>query len=149
MFTKAVADHRRCPWPRREGFCLDPATWCQDVFVRCLPAIKYRIDPVLPNRILRDSNLDHPGNRCVRQEDRHGKLREDEATSVIGIDGSWNHQRKGSARILDMVDVESRRVADFEIVHRTIASGGATTREAVMEWNGSGTNEVNSEEMGK
>jgi hypothetical protein len=43
--------------------------------------------------------------------------------AMVGIDGSWNHRRKGSAHILEMVDVGSGRVVDFEIVQKTTASG--------------------------
>jgi hypothetical protein len=54
--------------------------------------------------------------------------------AAVDPDDSWNHRRNGSAHILDMVYVESQRVVDFETVHRTNASGGATTGEVVMEW---------------
>jgi hypothetical protein len=43
--------------------------------------------------------------------------------AVAGIDGSWNHRRNGSAHLLDMVDVGSGRVVDFEMVQKTTASG--------------------------
>jgi hypothetical protein len=44
-------------------------------------------------------------------------------SAVIGIDGSWNHRRNGSADIRNRIDVESRRVGNFEIVHMVNASG--------------------------
>jgi hypothetical protein len=53
-------------------------------------------------------------------------------SAVVGINGSWNHQRNGLTHILHMVDVESRRVIDFDFVQKVNASGLATTREAVM-----------------
>jgi hypothetical protein len=37
---------------------------------------------------------------------------------TVGIDGSWNHCRNGSAQIIDMIDTDSGRVVDFEIVER-------------------------------
>jgi hypothetical protein len=43
--------------------------------------------------------------------------------AIVGIDGSCNHRRNGSARLLHMVDVGSGRVADFEMVQKTTASG--------------------------
>jgi hypothetical protein len=43
--------------------------------------------------------------------------------AVIGIDGSWEHRRNGSAHLLDMVDVGSGRVVNFEMVQKTTASG--------------------------
>jgi hypothetical protein len=44
-------------------------------------------------------------------------------SAVVGIGGSWNHQKKGSAHTFDTVDVESRRVVDFEIVQKATESG--------------------------
>jgi hypothetical protein len=43
--------------------------------------------------------------------------------AVIGIDGSWNDRRSGLAHILDVVDVRSRSVVDFESVQKATASG--------------------------
>jgi hypothetical protein len=31
--------------------------------------------------------------------------------ATLGIDGGWNHRRNGSAHIIDMIDIESGRVA--------------------------------------
>jgi hypothetical protein len=36
--------------------------------------------------------------------------------AAVGIDGSWNHRRNGSAHLLDMVEIGSGRVVDFETV---------------------------------
>jgi hypothetical protein len=52
--------------------------------------------------------------------ENHDKMR---PQAVVGIDGSWNHRRNGSAHLLDMFDVGSRRVIDFEIVQKATASG--------------------------
>jgi hypothetical protein len=38
--------------------------------------------------------------------------------ATVGIDGSWNHRRNGPAHIIEMIDTESGRVVDFEIVER-------------------------------
>jgi hypothetical protein len=39
--------------------------------------------------------------------------------AVVGIDGSWNHRRNGSAHVIDMIDVDSGRVVDFEVVEKS------------------------------
>jgi hypothetical protein len=38
--------------------------------------------------------------------------------ATVGIDGSSNHRANGEAHIIDMIDTESGRVFDFEIVKR-------------------------------
>jgi hypothetical protein len=43
--------------------------------------------------------------------------------AVVGINDSCNHRRNGSTHLLDMVDVGSGRVIDFEMVQKTTASG--------------------------
>jgi hypothetical protein len=43
--------------------------------------------------------------------------------AVVGINGSWNHRRNGSAHLIDIVDVGSGRLIDFEMVQKTTASG--------------------------
>jgi hypothetical protein len=43
--------------------------------------------------------------------------------AVVRIDGGWNHRRNGSAHLLDMIDVGSGRIVDFEMVQKTTASG--------------------------
>jgi hypothetical protein len=43
--------------------------------------------------------------------------------SVVGINGSWDHQGNRSAHILDMVEVGSGQVVDFEIARKELASG--------------------------
>jgi hypothetical protein len=40
---------------------------------------------------------------------------------IVGINRRWNHQRNEPARILDIVDVESRRAVGFEIVEKANA----------------------------
>jgi hypothetical protein len=47
-----------------------------------------------------------------------------------------NHRRNGSAPILDMVDVESRRIVDFKVVQWTNASGRGNYQRSGngMEW---------------
>jgi hypothetical protein len=57
--------------------------------------------------------------------------------TVVGIDGSWNHRRNGSAHLLDMVDFGSGRVIDFEIVQKITASGRGNDQGSSneMEWN--------------
>jgi hypothetical protein len=44
--------------------------------------------------------------------------REKMKPQVVGINGSWNHQRNGSAHVLDIADSGSGRVVDVEIVQR-------------------------------
>jgi hypothetical protein len=46
---------------------------------------------------------------CARNR---GAMKEN---ATLGIEGSWNHRRNGSAHIIDMIDTESGRVDDFEI----------------------------------
>jgi hypothetical protein len=48
-----------------------------------------------------------PRNRAAMKEN-----------ATVGIDGSWNHRRNGSAHIIDMIDTDSGRVVDFEVVER-------------------------------
>jgi hypothetical protein len=55
-------------------------------------------------------------------------------TVVVGIDGGRNHRRNGSPRILDMANVGSGKVVDFEVAQRQLRQGVAATREAAMEW---------------
>jgi hypothetical protein len=107
-FTKVVANRRRCPWPRSERFCLGPGIWCHDVFIRCMPAIKYRFDAVLPGGSLGRSNLDRPGNRRVRQEDRR----------TFSTWSMWRAERSSTSRWFNGQ------------THRD----GATTKETVTEW---------------
>jgi hypothetical protein len=38
-------------------------------------------------------------------------------------DGNWNHRRNGLAHILGMVDIESGRIFDFEIIQKVNPSG--------------------------
>jgi hypothetical protein len=40
--------------------------------------------------------------------------------TTVGIDGSWNHRRNGSAYVIDMIDIKSWRVVDFEVVEPLI-----------------------------
>jgi hypothetical protein len=56
--------------------------------------------------------------------------------AVVGIDGSWNHRRNGSAHLLDMVDVGGGRVVDFEMIQKTTASGCGNYQGSSngMEW---------------
>jgi hypothetical protein len=56
--------------------------------------------------------------------------------AVVGIDGSWNHQRNESANLLDVVDVGSGSVVDFEMVQETTASGRGNYEGSSngMEW---------------
>jgi hypothetical protein len=56
--------------------------------------------------------------------------------AVVGINGSWNHRRNRSAHILDMVDIESGSVVDFEIIQRVDASGRGNYEGSShgMEW---------------
>jgi uncharacterized protein YcgI (DUF1989 family) len=56
--------------------------------------------------------------------------------AAVDPNDSWNHRRNGSAHILDVVDDESRRVVDFEIVQRANASerGNYQGNSSVMEW---------------
>jgi hypothetical protein len=57
--------------------------------------------------------------------------------AVVGINCSWNDRRNGSAHLLDMVDVGSGRVVDFEMVQKTTASGRGNHQGSSngMEWN--------------
>jgi hypothetical protein len=43
-------------------------------------------------------------------------------SAAARINGSGNHRRNGLAHILDIVDVENRRVVDFEIIQKVNAS---------------------------
>jgi hypothetical protein len=53
--------------------------------------------------------------------ENHEKMK---TQAVIRIDGSWTHRRNGSTQFVDMADVGSERVVDFETVQKTTASGG-------------------------
>jgi hypothetical protein len=56
--------------------------------------------------------------------------------AVVGIDGSWNHRGNGSGLFVDIADVESRSVADLEIVRKANASrqGSCQGGSNGMEW---------------
>jgi hypothetical protein len=105
-----------------QRFCLELATWRHEIFLRCLPVVKYRLVQLFPAALYAAQFLIVPGivvsSRKFPGENRE-KMKE---STVIGIDGSWNHRRNGSADILNSVDVESRRVVSFEIGHRVNAS---------------------------
>jgi hypothetical protein len=149
--TKAVADNRRCPWPLGEGFCLalllGATTYLSAAHllsnIGLIPlsrAAVYTAQILIIPRIVAFA-------RKIASENRE-KMKQ---PAVVGINGSWNRQRKGSAHILDIVDLQSRSVVDFEIVQRTNASGRGNYEGSSngMESNGSGSNEVTVEEMGK
>jgi hypothetical protein len=54
----------------------------------------------------------------------------------VGIDGSWDNRKNGSVHVLDMTDVESQRVVDFETVQTKTASGRGNydERSTGIEW---------------
>lgn len=35
--------------------------------------------------------------------------------SIISIDGAWDHRRHGSACIVTFIDIDTRKIIDFEI----------------------------------
>jgi hypothetical protein len=39
--------------------------------------------------------------------------------STIGIDGSWNHRHNGNFCIVDVIDVKTKRIVDFEIIYKS------------------------------
>jgi hypothetical protein len=122
-FTKAMADNRRCPWPRGEGFCLallpGATTYSSAAYllsniglILLSPAVVYTAQILIVPGIVAFA-------RKIASENRE-KMKQ---PAVVGIDGRWNHRINGSGHIPDIVDVESRSVVDFEIVQRTNASG--------------------------
>jgi hypothetical protein len=44
-------------------------------------------------------------------------------SAVIEIDGSWDNQKNGMAYLCGIVDVDSRRVVESEIIEKVNASG--------------------------
>lgn len=40
--------------------------------------------------------------------------------AAVGIDGSWDHRRNGSAHVISMMDIKSGRVVDYEVVRRAV-----------------------------
>jgi hypothetical protein len=39
--------------------------------------------------------------------------------AVVAVEGSWNHRRNGSAHIIDMIDMDTGRVVDFEVLEKS------------------------------
>jgi hypothetical protein len=68
-------------------------------------------------------------------------------SAIVGIDNSWNPRRNGPAHILNTVNIENGKLGEFEIAQK--ASHQAGRLFGKQEWNGSGSNEVSSEEMGR
>jgi hypothetical protein len=84
--------------------------------------------PFSPAAVYRAQLLIIPGTiafaRKIAAENREKMMPQ----AVLGIDGSWNRRRHGSAHLLDMVDAGSGRVVDFENSQKANTSGRGNYR---------------------
>jgi hypothetical protein len=121
-FTKAVAHHRRCPWHGAKGFALAQPLGAMRssspvyllLNIGLIPVSRlaaYAVQILIVSIIVALA-------RKIAAEKRE-KMKQ---PALVGINSSWNHRRNGSVHIFDLVDVEYRRVIDFEMVQRTNAS---------------------------
>jgi hypothetical protein len=93
----------------------------------CSPAACFLLNvgpiPFSPARIYIFQNLIVPGSVAFDRKIAPENCEKMNRQAVAGIDGSSHDEANGSVQPLDMVEVGSGRVADFEIVRKANASG--------------------------
>jgi hypothetical protein len=122
-FTKAVADPRDTPGLEAKGFALALLLGAATYSSAAHLLLNIELIPFSPAPVYAAQGLIVRGTVAFTRKIAAGNRRKMKQLTVVRIDGSWKYRTNGSTHTLDMVNVESRRILDFEIIQRTKALG--------------------------